>query len=159
MKLKMKELGDIGNVIAAVGVIISLLVVAWQIRGNTAAVRAEANLGMISLGNESFSWLKDPEFAALLIRMDDETQTVDTRDFLQFQAYGLGFFNLWEQGYLLHEQGLMLDPNWIAWNEGLLAGTEGPAIRQLWESSKAFYSPGFRAHIDREFGGHPVEAY
>ena len=47
--LKLKDIGDIGNVIAAIGVIISLLVVAWEIRGNTNALQADAR--SVSVGN------------------------------------------------------------------------------------------------------------
>lgn len=155
--MRLKDLGDLGNIVAATGVIVSLLIVAWEIRNNTAVTRAQASLSMATLANDSFTWIQDPEFADLIARLHaDSSAPLSESDRVQYEFYVLGVFNAWEQGYLFHEDGLMSDSVWRGWNNGMLSGTNDEAGRAAWERVSRFYSSEFQAHVDAAFADHPI---
>lgn len=144
----LKNLGDIGNVIAAIGVILSLLIVAWEIRENTNALHADARLQMIQLGNQAFDWLRDPAMADSLIRAENGTSDLTEVENRQFGSYVLSVFNMWEQGYFLHQDGLMTDDEWDGWNKGMASAASTTGFREVWAASNAFYSGEFRSYVD-----------
>jgi hypothetical protein len=149
--MKLKDLGDLGNMVAAAGVIVSLLILAWQVRLNTAALRAESNLGMVTLGNATLLW-NEPEFAELTIRARDGIDTLNETETLRFTHYCYAFFNTWEQGFLLHRDGLMTDEQWAGWDAGMTAGAGGSATREVWSQIRRYYSRGFQDHVSDVLG-------
>lgn len=102
---KLKDFGDIGNFIAAIGVIISLLVVAWEIRGNTNALQADARLQMVTLNRQTLDWSEDPSLADMLSRGAADFGSLDAIEQSQFAANVVGIFEMWELGYFLHRDG------------------------------------------------------
>lgn len=149
--MKLKDLGDAGNIIAAVGVIISLLIVAWQIRLNTAAMHADANLSMTTIANETLFW-NDPEFADLAVRGAEDLSSLDQVERLRYTQYWLAFFNAWEQGFIMNREGLMLDGQWHAWDAGMFSGVNAGA-RTIWSEVARYYSAGFQDHVKEKFRG------
>ena len=148
LPLKLKDLGDIGNVIAAIGVIVSLLIVAAQIRENTNALNADARLQMVDLGNQSFG-VRDPAFTEMLLRAEDDSRAMNPVEYRQFFGYAIGIFNMWEQGFFLHRDGLMEDDVWSAWNAGMTEATRPEAYQEIWQASAGFYSAEFRSYVEQ----------
>jgi hypothetical protein len=151
-RLGLKDAGDIGNVVAALGVIFSLLVVAWEIRGNTYAIQAEARLQMVELNQQNLQWSIDPAFADLDYRAEQGFAALDTVEVRQFVAHAVGVFDMWEQGYFLNRDGLMSDDAWDGWNQGLINQTSTKAYRETWAVMKQFYSVGFQSFVDTAYG-------
>lgn len=138
--------------LAVVAVVVALLIVAWQIRQNTAALRTESNLRVTSmLGGAAPAWAQDPEFATLMARVRDEPASLSGAERVRFEAYGIGLFNLWEQGFLVREEGLMREPVWEDWNGRMRTVAAQPALRALWPQVNTYYSTPFQAHVDQEF--------
>lgn len=150
----LKDLGDIGNVVAAVGVIISLLVVAWEIHGNTKALHADVRLQMVQLNKQSLEWLRDPSFTELAARAEEGVSALSDTERRQYLAYMVGIFDQWEQGYLSYRDGLMEESVWTAWNEGMRAETANKGSRQIWALLKPYYNKEFQSHIERDDSTH-----
>jgi hypothetical protein len=149
--MKAKDLGDIGNVVAAVGVIISLLIVAWQIRLNTAAIRADSNLNMVTLASETLVW-KDRDAAALLVRAEHGPDALDPVDTMRIQLYAIELFNVWEQGFLMQRGGLMADEQWLAWDDGMSSAAGRPPMPAIWTEIGKYYSASFQDHVSERYG-------
>lgn len=150
LPLKLKDFGDIGNVIAAIGVIISLLVVAWEIRGNTNALQADARLQMVELNRQSLDWYRDPNLVDILNRGASDLGALDAIESQQFRASAIGTFDMWEQGYFLHRDGLISDDVWNSWNRGMTDLTSSMGHQAIWGQMRNYFSQEFRTFVDRE---------
>ena len=148
-RLKLKDLGDIGNIIAALGVIASLLVVAWEIRGNTKVLYADARLQMVQMNRQSLDWLRDPSFAELLARANEGVSRLEGAERSQFFAYTAGIFDQWEQGYLSHRDGLMEDSVWHGWNQAHSDQSRRRGFQEAWTILKPYYSEEFQLHVEQ----------
>jgi len=146
--MRLKDISDLSNVIAAAAVVLSLLVVAWQISKNTAAIEANSNLSMNSLNADLYTWVQNRDFADVLIRADGGIDELDPAEALQFASYVSQFLSVYEQGLMLHELGLMGDVQWTAWDEGTFGAINRPGPRSVWDQIKSAYTPNFRNHID-----------
>lgn len=139
------------GIVAAAGIIGALLVVAWQIRENTAAVRAESSMRVTAqFGGAAMAWAQDPQFAALVARVRDEPTSLNGEERVRFEAYAIGLFNLWEQGFMVHQEGLMRDAVWQDWNGRMRSVVSQAALRALWPQVSTYYSAGFQTHVEGE---------
>jgi hypothetical protein len=150
MKPKLKDLGDIANILAAIGVIASLILVASEIRSNTAALRAEANLSLVSLLNDNISWTKDPAFAATLQKVISGSGGLSAAEDLQFGQHTTAVFSTWEQAYINHESGLLDDQAWVGWNNGMLFALSNPVSVSVWKQEQTFFSESFRKYVNAQ---------
>ena len=66
--MSLADLGNLGEFIGSVAVLISLIYVGFQIRSNTRAVRASTFLGLTNGWVEYVHLMAQPEVAALLER-------------------------------------------------------------------------------------------
>ena len=108
---------------------------------------------MIELGNQAFEWLRDPAFAELLNRSESDPASMNPVEYRQFFAYAIGVFNIWEQGFFLHRDGLMEDDVWSGWNAGMTEATGAEAYQDIWAASKGFYSSQFRSFVEQVYAG------
>ena len=103
--MKLKDIGDLANLIAGVGVILSLLFVGYQIRQNTEETRA-ANAAAVG---QSFRELvltraHSPSLAEAIATVnagEDATRTQNS----QYQAYFLALLRTVEDAYLQYREG------------------------------------------------------
>ena len=157
MKVKLRDLGDIGNVIAALGVIISLLVVAWEINGNTAAIHAEANLSLTNLVAANNVWVHDAQFLENRMRWGADPDSLGPAETQQVIYYFAEQFNIWDQAFLLYEQGMLPEPIWEGWNRGVGTALLGPRVRDLWQRFLSdSFDDSFVAYVNRFYEQNPI---
>jgi hypothetical protein len=146
-------IGAIGEVVGAVGVIVSLLYLALQIRQNSNVVRSatrqaisttQVELGLrigespdLRVAMAKLWGLGDPPTAA---------QDAEIRDHMLVRA----FLRAYENQYHQFKDGTFDADMW----NGYLAGLRGIILiaygRQVWEMSRAWFSADFARFVDRE---------
>src|SRR5690606_22231432 len=86
--MMLEDLGNIGEFVGALGVVISLVYLARQMRQNTLSVRAASFNSMIQnsirLLEHSF---RDPEFSAFLARAEADPDTLTPEERLRWDSY------------------------------------------------------------------------
>jgi hypothetical protein len=81
-----QDLGSIGELVAAVATVATLVYLALQIRGNTVVARAEAKRGAQSAGvSTSFGIAQDPELAALFVKGLSDYRDLASLDKTRFE--------------------------------------------------------------------------
>lgn len=112
---QLEALGNLGEFIGAVGVVVSLVYLALQLRQNTSSVRAASFNSMVQ---NSISLLQngfiDSEFAAFLARAENDPDALDDVDRLRWDAYMTAVFRHF--GNLVYQERV------------------GAIDRQMWES-------------------------
>ncbi len=103
--MKLKDIGDIGNLVAALGVIISLLFVGYQINQNTEESRAANRQASADAIREvALSFATDPSLAAAMatIRAGEE---YDDAQAIQYSGFLVALLKSIEEEYLQYKDG------------------------------------------------------
>ena len=149
--MTLSDLGNIGEFISALAVVLSLLYLAVQIRQNTRQVRANTFQGVargwqefiynITSDDRAVIWLKGAVDPAAL----DEDQRA--RYFLLVRAYLRGY----ENDYYQYRHGTFDTEPWEGYLNALHAdGLSHPGIRLHWTRDRGNFDSAFVEFIDRE---------
>ncbi len=156
--MKLREIGDLANLTAALGVIISLLFVGYEIRQNTAETRAA---GAAAVGDRFRELMliraQSPSLSAAILATRSGAETTPVED-TQYTAYLIAFIRTVEDAFLQFRVG-RLDADQL---QVRLAGLLNTAIndrlgRDTWEGFKngGIFSPDFALWLDE----HLIERY
>ncbi len=147
--MKNINLGQTIGVFANLGVLVGILLLAYELRQNTTAAQMANVQTTYSLGHESGSWLLDDEFAnTWLLGLRDFSQLTDVQK-LQFDEYFGQRLNVVEFAFYSRESGSFLEENWDGWDAWFRSEIRQESLRNLWQTSKGeVYSIGFREYVD-----------
>ena len=129
-------LGAIAELLGAVGVILSVIYLAIQIRSNTSALKTNANWDT----HHSFAEVNDylaqgGEIGEIVRKSTDPEMTMDQfsdKEAFQFQMFARGMFQRLEAQYFQYKAGMLAPEVWsnrIAFNKGLL---NLPVWKEFW---------------------------
>jgi len=143
------DLGSIGEFVAAIATLGTLIYLALQIRQNSEAVRINAAQSILASLNEALqSAAASPESARVLILGQSDFDQLEEDEKAQFMVWIFGWFRVLEQAHYYHSKGLLADEIW----EGQIAHTRqviaGNAINNWWLQRKSFFSSEFQQFID-----------
>ena len=149
INLSWDAIGALGEVVAAVAVVISLAYLAIQIRTQNAESRAAA-IHEISAGwraaSEQFT---DGELAAIFIKANLDFDSLTDTEALQLVAGVHGIFRVYEEAF--HQnQANRLDHNiWAGMNRQYSSYLAAPAFQRYWEMRGYQYSDDFQEYVDK----------
>jgi hypothetical protein len=152
---------SIGELIAALAVVLSVIFVGIEVRQNSETqVRAATQAAVSDYIGSLERITESREIACLYVRGAQDFGALSGSERLRFSAFYMSFYYQLQQMHRLAEEG-SLDPETWAGFEGLLAETTRyPGVRQWFEVRRSWFGPGFQAYIDglmrRE---KPIESY
>ena len=155
------DLGIIGDFIGGIGVVATLIYLAFQIRQNssqlaqnTKAVQANAYQAVTQNHTSYNEWfVVHRDLAELMVKATSDPSSLDDVDRLRLSGLSSAMFRNFEN---LHEQfraGLVTQEQWLGWSQ-LLTGmlTMSPMHRSFWsQGGSNAHTPDFQDFIDRLF--------
>jgi hypothetical protein len=148
-RLKLSDIGNIAEAIAAVGVILSLFYVAVQIRQNTQAIRAASYQGLAE-GIADFQTIlvEDEDFARIYLQALDDPSKLRPEEQLRFDTYIANFFTKVDVAVDLYKRGMIDDKAMIPYTRYVEYMLEQQYIREWWKEGHVFFSGDLRSYID-----------
>jgi len=143
-------LGNYGEFVGAVGVVLSLLFVGYSIAQNTKATRAQTHQAI----TQSFMAIaeiiaKRPEaFAAGIRSNTGEFEQLSEGDRAYFISSIFGLFKYYELMFMQHRDGNTDDESWNAWSQHLLMQFHQPGVRAWWALRETTFHPAFRKFLN-----------
>jgi len=138
--------------LAALGVILSLAFVGYEIRQNTQVSRAAAIQGVTDQSLETIlAWSEDEQAVGLLGRVlsgavpSDFTDNENTKLRLMY----LASLRVAESRYRQRELGIIDDPTILGGSAAIL---RAPYLSERWDRLKSGVSPDFAADFEVEYG-------
>ena len=139
----------IAELIGALAVVITVAYLAVQIRQNTKTAQSLVQQGMLdNIHSLRLALSQDPELARLLIKANQDYESLASDEALRFEQFALDFMSMWSHMKLQHERSLLADELWQHWDAGFRNVFEAPAFRRVWDSGKASWPSAFRRHVD-----------
>ena len=150
--MTLDQLGNVGELIGAIAVVVSLVYLAIQVRQNTAAVHSSTHQGMLGEVHQVLASLTEGhQVAELFVKANEDFDALSEPDRVRFHALIGRFLNIYETAYYSYRRSNLEPELWRAWETGLVFWVSGPAVQRYWERWKAGYLPEFRQHFESNF--------
>ena len=152
-KLTLKEWAALGEVVATVAVVVSLLFVAYTIGQNTAALQgASDNILFERHAELTNQFTADPSLAAIMLKMRSDDPKLSDVESIRWEKYQMNLLDIWALAYMRHQADLLSERQWRAWDTYFtdLFSRGGERIsKQRWDQLRSGWDAGFWSHVDK----------
>ena len=153
--MTLEDLGNVGEVVAAIGVVVSLIYLARQIRQNTAhlsqntqTVRLSALEASLESGNQVRALLiMNPELSDLYVKGLEGYSLLDRSERLRFGTLLQNLLGALQAAYVRNEV-LGLDPAAFAGAKDLDSMFSHAGVREWWDRHQARWRADFREIVN-----------
>ena len=147
--MNLNDLANLGQIIGAMAVVVSLNYVGLQIRQNTNAVRAAAAQSV----HEHFaSWYhllaSDESLAQVVIDGIKDYGSLSEKDKARFIATFMAFLSYSQNAFLKWRQGLLAPSLWLGWEQIIMNLAGAPGGRAFWKERAYLFGEEFRRHVE-----------
>jgi hypothetical protein len=153
MNKNLKSWVAIGELIAAAGVLVSLIFVGFELRNGNKIQQAANDTFLFELQDRAYSDLStDPVLLRVyMMRADGRINDITREEREHYGIYLWRNMNAWALAFGRYEEELLSDATWASWDrsyqEELVVGPTGMSIER-WASGRDQYTPEFAAHVD-----------
>ena len=148
--MSLEDLGNIGELIAAIATLGTLIYLALQIKQNSESVRVSAEQTILTSLNEALQMAaSSPQVARVMIIGQTDFDSLPEDEQAQFLVWVFAWFRVLEQGHHYNQKGILDDQVWLGHVEHLRQITKSPAIKFWWGNRKLFFSESFRNFVNR----------
>ena len=146
-----EDLGNIGEFVGAIGVVGSLIYLAFQIRQNTKSVRAAAfQEAMRDISALSELLAHDVGLNRIWFAATRDFESLDVEDQRRFASYMISFLRRLESLLYQTQQGILEPESWAGLREFLKYVFSQPGVAQWWKNSRNLFNPNMQEFIERE---------
>lgn len=146
--MSITELGSIGELIAAVATIVTLLYLAMQIKANTTVTRAESQRGAASLRMQALtSVTASSQGASVFTRGIIDPRQLDQGERAQFNFQFSAMTSIAESSFFEYELGLIDRATMDASCAFLVKLLPSPGGQDYWKHNSDSHIPAFREYL------------
>jgi hypothetical protein len=144
-----EALGNIGDFIGGIGVVITLLYLAFQVRQNSRSVKAAAAQGVLgSLAQTLNSIGSSPQASRVFALGQLDPSKLTDEEVYQFIHLILGYFRIIEQAFYQNRLGGLDEDLWNGHVAQVSSFMQAPSVQRWWATRSALFHPDFRRFID-----------
>ena len=153
-KLTLPEWGNVAEIFGAVAVVVSLLYVGAQLKQNTAAIQAQTSQQIMSTyAQTNFAIVGQEALAPLFVKVNNGEELTEA-EAEQLGTWAHILFSNWEMSYRTHQNGLLEDEVWEAWDIFFRWNMEYPFVLDAWVNNPIDgYTKSFMRYVDEEVLG------
>ena len=150
----LQELGAIGSFVGGIGVAISVVYLALQIKQNTISNRSQSYQAAISSISDWSRQVGLDKDATRILRLGGtDRSALDDNERTQFGYLLVSLFRNFENIHHQFDNGTISKETWIGWSNRIILFVSQPGTEEWWNRSQDSYSPKFRAFIAAEKSG------
>ena len=152
-----EALGAIGEIVAAVAVVVTLGFLIFQIRQNTMALRQQSARESTSALQQVSVALMDPAIAGSVCKPYVEAEPdLTTPELVQLEHFMLAYLLVFQQDYLDRRRGLQPSALWESRIPIIEAVFVSHWSRKWWQTNgRVFFTPAFQEVIDQMLSEQP----
>ena len=147
--MSLEDLGNVGEFVAAVAVVVTLGFLAVQIRQNSRTLKASAAQSVLqSLSEALRAVAESPGLARVINQGLTEFDKLDETDQNQLFFWLFAWFRLVEQAYQHHAMGNIQEGTWAGQVAHLKGSLASPAVVRFWTARRSAFSQEFQEFVD-----------
>ncbi|MGH0029311.1 MAG: hypothetical protein ACQGVC_05945 [Myxococcota bacterium] len=152
--MTLQDLGSIGEIVGAVGVILSLVYLTVQIRQNTRSVRsASLQEAMRDVFSITDSLSTDHELSRLYWKGLADFDSLDPDERRRFSAYLVGLFRRFENIFYQTRHGALEADFWEGVRKTAVLTIGRPGAAAWWRDASDLFSEEFCEYVEHELLG------
>ena len=148
--MSLQDLGNIGEFVAAIGVVVSLVYLAVQIRQNTRSVRASSYQAAVSSISD---WSREVSLDSNAPRIfsvgTTDPDQLNDNERLQLFFQFVSLFRNYENLFYQHRQGMIEDSAWAGWAYHMARTYWSPGVQVWWPAWRMTCQKEFREFLER----------
>jgi hypothetical protein len=149
--MTLNDLANLGQIIGALAVVISLFYVAHQIRQNTNAVQSATAQTV----HEHFSnWYNlvaaDAELVQIAASGLRDYSSLWEQERVRFVATFMSFISYSQNAFLKWREGLLEPGLWLGWEQVMMNLFGAPGGKTLWKERSYLFGEEFRRYIEND---------
>jgi hypothetical protein len=152
------ELGSLGEFIASLGVLITLIYLAIQMRQNTKAVRLNTAHAVTEEFQEIFSLLASDQGLSEVFMEAAQNAELSGLSRLRYNTFIGSTLRAYENAYLQNREQAINADHWAGLTRMMIDVTAMPAFPNYWTDRKHWHSNGFQVHMDTNIVPVPAES-
>lgn len=150
-KPTLTEWAAIGELIATVAVVISLIFVAFSIRQNTSALQGTTENLVFEKHSELASlFIADESMAEILGKVRSGESSLTEVEAIRWEKYILNLLDVWALAYHRHRDDLLADTQFQAWDDyfaRLFCCQAEQLSAERWDELRYGFDAGFWNHV------------
>ena len=145
-----EAIGAIAEVGAAIGVILTLFYLSYQIRHNSQVVRSSTRQSISAMQTEiGLQIASDPILRRAAQRwLRDTAVSEDPEDLLVDELFIRSNLRMYENQFLAHEEGTFTDEVWAGYHESIRRTLDSRIFRNWWKDNRELYGSSFASFVD-----------
>jgi hypothetical protein len=150
-KLDLQEWSAVAEIVGTVGIVISLLFVAYTVNRNTIELRSTNENATLQMGDEIIAGLLSNTDVFSIVDKRDNGQKLTPIENMGMNVFTIRLLNAWEMAFYRHLDGVYSPERWEAANEGYASGLiDGFSAcdKECWEWYKTGYGADLVRHVD-----------
>ncbi|HYK49224.1 MAG TPA: hypothetical protein VEU94_05825 [Terriglobales bacterium] len=149
--MTLNDLANLGQIIGALVVVVSLFYVASQIRQNTNAVRsATAQTVHEHFANWYHLIAADAELAQIAANGLRDYSSLSEQERVRFIATLMSFLSYSQNAFLKWREGLLRPALWLGWEQVMMNLFGAPGGKALWKERSYLFGEEFRSYIEND---------
>ena len=150
MEWTIQDLGAIGEVIGGIGVLITLIYLAVQLKRTTAQLRVDSyQRHLENHGTQLRAVCLDPHVAKTFTTGLIDHNSLSPEDQMMFHGAVGGFLYAYLANRRLFEEGILSQEDFEMWEHDIIRLLSSEGGNQWWEQKKEMYWPSVRERLDR----------
>lgn len=150
-RLTLAEWAAVGEIVATIGVVISLLFVAYSINRNTDATQASSENILFERHTDlANQFMIDPTLAELMVKQRNGNADLTEAEAIRWEKYVLNMLDIWALAHGRYQRGLLSEEQWLTWDRYFthMFSKEAEAISRLrWEELQYGFNTEFWGHV------------
>ncbi len=144
-----EAIGAVGEILGAAAVVISLMYLAVQIRGQNREARLSA-MHEISVGfrDSIGTFAGDEGLRKILMRANEDYDSLADDETLAILSGVQRMFRVWEEAFIQYQEARLDSRIWDTMVRQFASLLSVPAFQRVWELRREYYDDEFRAFVD-----------
>jgi len=158
--MTLEQLANIGEIIGGIGVVISLVYLAIQIRANTEAERTSTYQSIVSdFGALNNTMASTPELSHMFVEAMEDYHQLSSDDKARISQLFFQCFRYFENMFYQHQKGFLDEEVWIGWKRLMLTYYSRPGFQTWWEHRRDVFSEPFAVFLETEKLDRKITSY
>ena len=158
--MTLDQLASIGEIIGGIGVVLSLVYLAIQIRTNTDAERTSTYQLIVSdFGAMNNTMASTPELSHLFVQAMENYHPLSSDEKARISQLFFQCFRYFENMFYQHKKGYLDEEVWTGWKRLMLTYYSRPGFQTWWEHRRDVYSETFAIFLETEKLDRKIASY
>ena len=155
--MTLNELGNLGEFISGLAVVVTLVYLALQIRHNTRAVRSSMHQDMIESTLRIAESVSDTEdLGRIVLHADEDYDELTDIERIRFDAYAERVFNNFESVFYSYRNSMIEEDLWESWESSYLTDISRASMRRYWQEERPQHLRDFMDFVNEFYRTRPA---